>query len=540
MDKKHFDFIIVGAGSAGCVLANRLTESGKHNVLLLEAGGSDLNFWIQMPIGYGKAFYDKRINWMYLSEPDAGLNGQRSYWPRGKVIGGSSSINAMVYIRGQQKDFDEWEAQGNTGWGWNDVLPYFKKSEQNSAGGDQYRGDKGPLYVSDMSHDLHPICQNFVKAGEECGYSFNPDFNGATQEGVGLYQNTAKGGFRMSTARAYLHPARKRSNLRVQKHAHATKILFEGKKAIGIEYEQKGKVRQAFAHKEVILSAGAVNSPQLLQLSGVGCAKDLTALGIEIVKDAPAVGHHLQDHLGLDYLYRARVPTLNDQLRPLWGKIRYGLQYVLTRRGPLSLGVNQGGGFIRSRADLDHPDLQLFFSPVSYTKAPPGERPLMNPDPFSGFLLGIQPTRPKSRGSITLKSADPFEHPAIQPNYFSEKEDLENMFLGVKILRKIASAPALSSIIEQEISPGESVQDKEELLEDIKNRSGTVFHPVSTCRMGTSSKQHVVTPRLSVYGLKNLRVIDASIFPTLTSGNTNAPVIMVAEKGADMILEDHA
>ncbi len=522
------------------MLANRLTENGKYSVLLLEAGGSDLNLWIQMPIGYGKAFYNKRINWMYLSEPEAGLNGQRSYWPRGKVMGGSSSINAMVYIRGQQEDFDEWEAQGNTGWGWKDVLPYFKKSEQNSVGGNEFRGDKGPLYVSDMSRDLHPLCQKFIKAGEECGYPFNPDFNGATQDGVGLYQNTAKDGFRMSASRAYLSPARKRSNLRVEKQAHATRVLFEGKKAVGIEYEQKGKVLQAFAHREVILSAGAVNSPQLLQLSGVGCAKELAALGIEIVKDAPAVGSHLQDHLAIDYLYRSRVPTLNDQLRPLFGKLRYGLQYVLTRRGPLSLGVNQAGGFIRSRADLARPDMQLFFSPVSYTKAPPGERPLMNPDPFSGFLLSIQPTQPKSRGRIRLKSADPFEHPAIQPNYFSDKGDLEDMYLGARILRKIASAPAMSSIIEQEILPGGNVHDSEGLREDIKNRSGTVFHPVSTCRMGTNSKQDVVTPRLNVYGLKNLRVVDASIFPTLTSGNTNAPVIMAAEKGADMILEDHA
>ena len=536
---KKFDFVVVGAGSAGCVLANRLTENGKYSVLVLEAGGSDFNFWIQMPIGYGKAFYDKRINWMYMTEPDAGTDGRCSYWPRGKVLGGSSSINAMVYIRGQREDFDEWEAMGNTGWGWNDVLPYFKKSEQSQNGGNEWRGGDGPLYVSDVTRDLHPLCQNYLKAGQECGLPFNPDFNGETQEGIGLYQNTAKGGRRMSAARAYLHPARKRSNLSIKKNAHATRILFEGQKAIGIEYRQNGQVKQAYAGKEVILSAGAINSPQLLQLSGVGGAERLKQLGIDVVLDAPAVGDHLQDHLGIDYLYRSRVPTLNDQLRPWWGKLWHGMRYVLARRGPLALGVNQGGGFFRTRPDLEKPNMQLYFSPVSYSKAPPGKRPLLSPDPFSGLALGIQPTRPTSRGHLTIKSADPFEYPSIHPNYLATGDDLEATLEGVKFLRELAAAPSLASVIDHEITPGPGVQSREALIEDIRQRSGTVFHPVSTCRMGVDKTQNVVDQRLAVHGLANLRIVDASVFPTVTSGNTNAPTIMVGEKGADMILEDH-
>ena len=535
-----FDFIIVGAGSAGCVLANRLSENGRYNVLILEAGGSDFNFWVQMPIGYGKAFYDKRINWMYMTEPDPGINGRQSYWPRGKVVGGSSSINAMVYIRGQREDFDEWEGLGNPGWGWDDVLPYFKKSEQSQNGGTEWRGGHGPLYVSDVSRDLHPLCQNFLKAGQECGLTFNPDFNGETQEGVGLYQNTVKGGRRMSAARAYLHPALKRRNLKIEKNAQATRILFEGRKAIGVEYRQNGELKNALAGAEVILSAGAINSPQLLQLSGVGNAECLNQLGINVVLDASAVGDHLQDHLGITYLYRSRVPTLNDQLYPWWGKLWHGMRYVLARRGPLALGVNQGGGFFRTRPELEKPNMQLYFSPVSYTEAPSGQRPLMNPDPFPGLQLGIQPTRPTSRGNLTIRSADPSEYPSIFPNYLSTVNDIEETLEGVKFLREIAAAPALAPVIDEEIVPGPRVQSREQLIDDIRNRSNTVFHPVSTCRMGPDTEQNVVNHRLAVHGIANLRVVDASIFPTLTSGNTNAPAIMVGEKGADMILEDHA
>lgn len=535
----EFDFIVVGAGSAGCVLANRLSESGKHKVLLLEAGGSDLNFWIWMPIGYGKTFYKPSVNWMYLTEPDPGLNNRVSYWPRGKVLGGSSSINAMVFIRGQREDFDEWEHMGNPGWGWEDVLPYFKKHECNDRGGDAWRGNSGPVHVATMDRDLHPLCQDFLRAGQELQFPHNPDFNGASQEGVGTYQNTAKNGFRMSTARAYLRPARKRLNLQVEKRALATRVLFEGKRAVGIAYRQNGQDKTARARREVILSAGAINSPQLLQISGVGPGDLLQSKGVEVVHASAGVGRNLQDHLGLDYLYRSKVPTLNNQLRPWYGKLWHGMRYVLTRRGPLSLGVNQAGGFVRTRPALDRPNMQLFFSPVSYTKAPPGKRPLMNPDPFPGFLLGVQPTRPTSRGHLEIRSADPAEPPAIHPNYLATETDQQEMVEGAKLMRQFAETMALGAVIETEIAPGPAVQTDEEILEDCRQRAGTVFHPVGTCCMGPDPMRHVVDARLCVHGLQNLRVADASIFPTLTSGNTNAPAIMVGEKAADLILFDN-
>ncbi|MCB1477496.1 MAG: GMC family oxidoreductase N-terminal domain-containing protein [Rhodobiaceae bacterium] len=534
----EFDFIVVGAGSAGCVLANRLTENGKYTVLLLEAGGSDLNFWIWMPIGYGKTFYRKSVNWMYLSEPCPELNDRVSYWPRGKVMGGSSSINAMVYIRGQKEDFEDWKAMGNPGWGWDGVLPYFKMSETNDRGGDGYRGGEGPVHVSTMDRDLHPTCQDFIRAGEELQFAHNPDFNGATQEGVGTYQNTAKDGMRMSTARAYIRPARKRPNLAIEKHALTTRILFEGKRAAGVAYSQHGMMREARARREVIVSAGAVNSPQLLQLSGVGPTDLLRQKGIDVVHPSEGVGRNLQDHLAIDYLFRSRVPTLNDQLYPWYGKLWHGLRYVLTRRGPLSLGVNQAGGFVRGRPGEERPNIQLFYSPVSYTKAPPGKRPLMNPDPFSGFLLGAQPTRPTSRGHLEIRSADPFEPPAIHPNYMSTDHDIDEMLQCSQLMRRFAEAPAMARLIECEIAPGPQVQTDEDMIEDCRQRAGTVFHPVSTCKMGPNPGEDVVDSRLRVYGLEGLRVADASIFPTLTSGNTNAPAIMVGEKAAAIILED--
>ena len=534
----QFDFIIVGAGSAGCVLANRLTADGRHSVLVLEAGGSDLHPWVQIPIGYGKAFYDRRLNWMYMTEPDPGLAGRRSYWPRGKVIGGSSAINAMVYIRGQKSDFDDWAALGNDGWSFDDVLPYFKKSEHYEKGGDAWRGGDGPLFVSDMSRDLHPLCQTYLSGCREAGYALNPDFNGASPEGVGLYQNTAKGGLRMSAARAYLHPARKRPNLRIVKRAHATRILFEGSRAVGVQYSHKGAMVSAFAGREVIVSAGSVNSPQLLQVSGVGAGDSLKPLGIDMVHEAPAVGRNLQDHVGLNYLYRSKVPTLNQQLRPLWGKLVHGARYVLTRRGPLSLGVNQGGGFVRSRPGLEYPNMQLYFSPVSYTKAPQGKRQLMSPDPFPGFFLGFQPTRPTSRGHLHVVSADPFVHPAIHPNYLSTNQDVADMLDGARLMRALAATPSLAAIIDSEIAPGPEVTAPEDLVEDIRQRSDTVFHPVSTCRMGSDPRESVVDSRLRVHGLAGLRIVDASVFPTVTSGNTNAPTMMVAEKASDMILSD--
>ena len=534
----EYDYIIVGAGSAGCVLANRLTVSRRHRVLLLEAGGSDRRFWITMPIGYGKSFYDARVNWKYLTESDPGTLGRISYWPRGKVLGGSSSINAMVYVRGQREDFDDWAALGNHGWGWQDVLPYFKKSEDNARGADAYRSTGGPLRVSDTSAEVHPLCQVYIQAALEAGLAFNDDFNGATQEGVGLYQILTRNGRRESSATAYLRPAMRRANLRVETMAQATRILFEDRQAVGVEYAQGGVRKSVRCRGEVLLACGAINSPQLLQLSGVGPAALLKPFGIDIVADQPAVGANLQDHLAVDYFFRSRKPTLNNLLRPWWGKLLVGAQYFVQRRGPLSLSVNQGGGFIRTSPELKRPNMQLYFSPVSYIKSPPGKRPLMSPDPYPGFLMSASPCRPTSRGYLQIRSADPFGAPSIHPNYFSTEYDMAEMLAGVKFIRRLAATPAMSGLIAEELQPGPSVRSEEDLVHDIRQRCGTVFHPVGTCRMGPDPVCAVVDPTLKIHGLAGLRVVDASIFPAVTSGNTNAPTIMVGEKGADLILKD--
>ena len=533
-----FDYIVVGAGSAGCVLAHRLTEDGRHKVLLLEAGGSERRFWLQVPIGYGKSFYDPRVNWMGHTEAEPALAGRAGYWPRGKVLGGSSSINAMVFVRGQHEDFDAWQAMGNAGWGWAEVLPYFRKLEDSARGPDVWRGRGGPVAVADVTRDLHPLCDAFVRAGVEIGLARNADFNGATQEGVGCYEINVRDGLRMSVARAYLRPAMKRTNLRVETGAHATRILFDGTRATGVAYVRDGVACTARAAREVIVCAGAVNSAQLLHLSGIGPAAHLNSLGLPALLDSPNVGQHLQDHLCIDYLYRSRVPTLNDELRPWHGKLWAGLRYLAARRGPLALSVNQAGGFVRSRTELARPNIQLYFSPLSYTRAPAGERPLMSPDPFPGFLLGAQPCRPESRGHLQLRSPDPFDPPRIVPNSLATDHDVQEMIEGAMLLRKLAAAPSLAAVIDEEISPGRSVLTREQLIADIRQRCSTVFHPVGTCRMGPDPQDAVVDPALKVHGIQALRVVDASIFPALTSGNTNAPVIMVAEKGADLILAD--
>jgi choline dehydrogenase len=533
-----FDYVIVGAGTAGCVLANRLSADGKTRVLVLEAGGSDRTIWIQLPIGYGRTFFDKRINWMYDTQGVPGLGGRSSYWPRGKVIGGSGSINAMVHVRGQPHDFDDWRALGNVGWGWEDVLPFFIKAEDHDLGASAVHGIGGPQHVTDISAKAHPLCQRFVAAARTLGMPYTPDFNGAETEGVGIYQINTRNGRRASTANEYLRPALRRGGVVLQTKAHATRILFNGKRATGIEYQRGGETVQAFARREVILSGGAINSPQLLQLSGIGDAELLRGLGIDPLIDAPAVGQNLQDHLAVSYFYKTSVPTLNDELRPLVGKIKAGMRYLLNRGGPLSMSVNQGGGFVRSGPDQTRPNLQLYFTPASYTQTPLSERKLLNPDPFSAILLSFNSCRPTSRGHLQIRSNDPFEYPLIQPNYLSTQQDIDEARMGNHLLRALAGAAPLAEIITEELVPGTHLQGDEALMENFRKSADTVYHPSSTCMMGPDAVTSVVDARLRVHGIEGLRVIDASIFPTITSGNINAPTVMVAEKGAAMVIED--
>ncbi|RWO61841.1 GMC family oxidoreductase N-terminal domain-containing protein [Mesorhizobium sp.] len=533
-----YDFIIVGSGSAGSVVAERLSASGRFSVLVLEAGGSDRRFYVQMPLGYGKTFFDPAVNWNYKTEPDPGLAGNVDHWPRGRLLGGSSSINAMVWIRGAREDFDAWAAAGNPGWGFDDLLPVFKALEDNQAGADQWRGVGGPLHITDCSTSVHPLTKRYLAAANHAGLPFNPDFNGASQEGAGIYQITTKNGRRMSAARAFLRPAMKRKNLRVEINALATRILFEGKRAVGIEYLQNGETKKARAGREVILSGGSINSPQLLQLSGVGPSALLGALGIAVVHANENVGANLQDHVGINYTFRGRLPTLNQILRPWWGKLMVGMQYMLMRSGPLSLSMNNAGGFFRTDPATARPNMQLYFQAFSTVIPKSGERPILTPDPWPGFSIGLSNCRPSSRGEIMIRSANPRDYPKIVANAFSTEADVAEMLAAVKFIRKIAAMPAMAEIIEEEVLPGLSITSDADIIQDFRKRSGTVYHPVSTCRMGPDATAAVVDPRLRVHGLAGLRVIDASIFPDNITGNTNAAAIMTGWKGAELVLED--
>jgi choline dehydrogenase len=536
---RTFDFIIVGSGSAGSVVAERLSASGRHSVLVLEAGGSDRRFFVHMPLGYGKTFYDKSVNWMYRAEPDPGLGGNADYWPRGKVLGGSSSINAMVYVRGAREDFDEWRDRGNPGWGHDDVLPIFRELEDHD-GPVQSLGRGGPLHVSDAAHLFHPLANQIMKAAQEAGLPYNPDFNGETQEGTGPFQLTTKGGRRMSAARAFLRPAMKRANVTVLAGAMVERVTFEGKRASGVTFTRNGRTETIKAGREVILCGGSVNSPQLLELSGIGDAARLQEFGIPIVHDNAQVGENLQDHLGINYTYRANVASLNQVLRPWWGKLRVGIEYLLLRTGPLSISMNQGGGFFRTDPSRPRPNMQLYFQAFSTVRPKAGERPILTPDPWPGFSIGLSNCRPTSVGSIHIRSASPLHAPKIIPNAYSTEHDVAEMLDAVKFLRKIAGTPTLSKLIVEELLPGPACRSDEALIEDFRKRSGTVYHPVSTCRMGPDPADSVVDPRLRVHGVEGLRVIDCSIFPNIISGNTNAAAMMIGAKGASLVLEDLA
>ncbi len=542
---EEWDYIVVGAGSAGCVLANRLSADGRHRVLLLEAGGSDRGFWTRVPIGYGKVYHDARVNWKYTSDPVPGLGGATSYWPRGRTLGGSSSINAMVWVRGDRADYDAWNDEA-TGWGWDEVGPVFRDMECWGGAPHPLRGTSGPLHVSDTSSEVHPLCHAWLNAATEAGFRRNADYNADDLEGVGLYQISTHRGWRASSSACHLRPALGRPNLDVRTRAQATRLTFDGVRVTGVAWRPCardgrrvpiGPERVATARAEVVLAAGAVNSPQLLQLSGIGPGDALQALGMPVRLHVPAVGDNLQDHLGADGLYRARVPTLNQALRPWHGKLRAGARFIASRRGPLSLSLNQAGGFVRSGPDAKRPDLQLYFSPLSYTRAPVGTRPLMNPDPFPGLMIGFNPCRPTSRGRLGIRSPDPFEAPAIQPNYLDTEHDRALMRRGMRLVRTLAAMPAMRPVIDSEMQPGPRFDSDEELDAYVRAHAWTVFHPCGTCRMGDGADA-VVDARLRVRGVEGLRVADASVFPSIPSGNTNAPAIMVGERASAYLLAD--
>jgi choline dehydrogenase len=531
----EYDYIIVGAGSAGCVLANRLSADGECRVLLLEAGGKDSNPWIHVPVGYFRTMHNPATDWCYKTEPDPGLNGRSLEWPRGKTLGGSSSINGLLYIRGQAEDYDHWRQLGNAGWSHADVLPYFKRAEDQENGEDDYHGAGGPISVSNMR--VHrPVCHALIDAAEEIGIPRNDDVNGATQEGAGYFQLTARGGWRCSTAVGYLRPARGRKNLSVLTHAQARHLLFDKndtRRAAGLAFFHHGAPREARLRPggEVILSAGAIGSPQILQLSGIGPGETLRAAGMDVAHEMPGVGQNLQDHLQIRMVYEVSEPTLNNEINSFLRRMRIGLQYVLFRRGAMAMGASQVCIFARTRRELETPDIQFHFQPLS------ADKPGLEMHPYSGVTLSVCQLRPESRGHIAVRSPDPMAYPAIHPNYLATKLDQETAVAGMRVGRDLAGAKAMAPFVVRERLPGEAAHSDDDLLDAARAISQTIYHPVGTCKMGPDPMA-VVDERLRVHGMTGLRVVDASIMPVITSGNTNAPTIMIAEKASDMIRED--
>ncbi len=528
---RTYDYIIVGAGSAGCVLANRLSAHPSNKVLLLEAGGRDLNPWIHIPVGYFKTMHNPATDWCYVTHPDPGIAGRQLQWPRGKVLGGSSSLNGLLYVRGQREDYDRWRELGNVGWAFEDVLPYFKKSEDQENGADEYHGAGGPLKVSNLRL-RREIAERFIAAAEEIGIPRNPDYNGANQEGVAYFQQTAYKGFRWSCARAFLNPAKKRPNLDIQTRAHVVRLNSEGRRVTGVEYKRGSETINATARAEVVLSAGAIGSPQILECSGIGDGALLQKLGIPVAHELPGVGESLQDHLQVRLVYKTNMRTLNDEVNNPLQKMWIGLQYLLARTGPMTLAASQVAIFTRSDPSLNRPDIQFHMQPLSADK--PGD----GPHRFSAFTASVCQLRPESRGSVHVVSPNPDNYPRIQPNYLSTERDRRVAVAGLKVARRIADSPAMHSCIVDEFVPGRAYQTEEELLQAVRLYSQTIYHPTSTCRMGSDSLA-VVDERLRVRGIEGLRVADASIMPEIVSGNTNAPTIMIGEKASDMIIEDH-
>jgi choline dehydrogenase len=525
------DFVIVGAGSAGCVLANRLSADDRHRVVLLEAGPRDRHVWIHIPLGYGKLFKDKRLNWLYQTEPEPELNDRVISQPRGKVLGGSSSINGLVYVRGQAEDFDHWRQLGNPGWAFEDVLPYFKRSEDQARGASELHGVSGPLYVSDAT-EPHELCDAFIAAAEQAGVPRNGDFNGPVQEGAGYFQTTSRRGIRWSTARGYLRPALRRPNLQVVTEALATRVIFDGRKAVGVEYRRAGALREVRARREVILAGGALNSPQLLQLSGVGPGPLLQEHGIPVVAESAGVGEDLQDHLQVRMVLKCTKPiTINDEINSIMRRLGVGMRYALWRKGPLTVSAGYAGAFFRTNERATTPDVQVHF--ITFSADRMGERL----HPFPGFTASVCQLRPESRGFVRIKSPDPAAAPAIQPRYLSTETDRRTNVEGLKRLRAVMQQPAMRPYVLAEHLPGPAVQTDDEFLAYVREVGTTIYHPSCSCRMGIDHRA-VVDPRLKARGLEGLRVVDGAVMPSVVSGNTNAAIVMIAEKGSDMILED--
>ncbi|MBI2719597.1 MAG: GMC family oxidoreductase N-terminal domain-containing protein [Rhizobiales bacterium] len=516
----EFDYIVVGAGSAGCIVANRLALEGKASVLLLEAGPSDRDFLFTLPLGYGATFYDPRYNWMYWSEPVAGLGGRSAYVPRGKVLGGSSSINAMVYMRGAPEDFADWVTAGNPGWGWNDVVPAYEAIEAQ-------------LNIGSTESVAHPLCRRYLDAGLALGLPLNHQPNNGLQMGVGYHPVTTHDGRRRSASAVFLRPALASRRVRVETGALASRILFEGRKAVGVAYVKGGEMRKATTRREVIVSAGAINSPQLLQLSGVGPVGLLTRLGVPVVAANEAVGRNLQDHACYDHYYKARVPTTNQELGPLPRRALAVARYMLFRTGTLSGSLNHAGGFICSNESRTRPNLQLYFCASSYDRAPPKTRQMTAPDPFPGLSISVSSCRPTSIGWVEAKTPSVEDAPAIQPNLLATDHDMQEMLEGAKFLRKLTATPPLSTAIAEEFKPGLQVATDAELIADIRARTATIFHPCGTLRMGEGG---AVDSELRVRGVEALRVIDASVFPNIIAGNINGPAMMVGWKGTGLLL----